>query len=94
MNITGLIILIVTGGVVGWLAGSFIKDWSIGILGNIFIGIIGGVVGGLMYRLLVIRQPPSSEVISDYKAENELMISVLSLKTQQMRCTCNSINLR
>ena len=54
MNVAGLIILIVTGGVVGWLAGAFIKDWSIGIFGDIFIGIIGGVAGGLLYRLLVI----------------------------------------
>jgi len=54
MNITAWIILIVTGGVVGWLAGAFLEDWSIGLLGDICIGIIGGVSGGLLFRLLVI----------------------------------------
>ena len=54
MNIIGLIILAVTGGTIGWLTGAFIKGWSIGVFGDIFIGIIGGVAGGLLYRLLVI----------------------------------------
>jgi uncharacterized membrane protein YeaQ/YmgE (transglycosylase-associated protein family) len=52
-NITGWLILIVTGGVVGWLVGAFLKDWSIGLLRDICIGIIGGVAGGLLFRLLV-----------------------------------------
>ncbi len=54
MNITGLVILIVIGGVVGWLGGAFLKDLSIGLLGDICIGIIGGVAGGVLFRLLVI----------------------------------------
>jgi uncharacterized membrane protein YeaQ/YmgE (transglycosylase-associated protein family) len=54
MNIIGLIILVITGGAVGWLSGVFMKDWSIGLLGDIFIGIIGGVAGGLLYRIIVI----------------------------------------
>jgi uncharacterized membrane protein YeaQ/YmgE (transglycosylase-associated protein family) len=55
MDIKGLIIFIITGGVVGWLAGTFLKDkdWSIGLLGDIAVGIIGGVTGGLLFRLLV-----------------------------------------
>ncbi len=52
MNITGLIILIVVGGVIGWLTGAFMKDWSIGLSKDILIGVIGGVAAGFLFRLL------------------------------------------
>lgn len=54
MDITGLIIFIVIGGAAGWLAGTFMKDWSVGLLANILNGIVGGIVGGFLFRLLVI----------------------------------------
>jgi uncharacterized membrane protein YeaQ/YmgE (transglycosylase-associated protein family) len=46
MDITGLLIFLVIGAVAGWLAGTIMKGGGFGLLGNIIIGIVGGVVGG------------------------------------------------
>ena len=54
MDITGFIIFLVIGGVAGWLAGTIMKGGGFGLLGNILIGIAGGIVGGFLFRLLVI----------------------------------------
>jgi uncharacterized membrane protein YeaQ/YmgE (transglycosylase-associated protein family) len=50
MDMVGLLIFI--GAAAGWLAGSFIKNGGFGLLGNIFIGSIGGVAGGDLFKLL------------------------------------------
>lgn len=52
MDIRGLLIFIATGAVAGWLAGIIMKGGGFGLLGNILIGIIGGVVGGFLLRML------------------------------------------
>ena len=54
MDITGLVIFLVIGGVAGWLAGTIMKGGGFGLPGNILIGIVGGIVGGFLFRLLVI----------------------------------------
>jgi uncharacterized membrane protein YeaQ/YmgE (transglycosylase-associated protein family) len=40
----GIIISIIVGGFIGWLAGLITKS-HMGILGNIFVGIIGSALG-------------------------------------------------
>jgi uncharacterized membrane protein YeaQ/YmgE (transglycosylase-associated protein family) len=54
MDITLLLIFIVIGAVAGWLAGVIMKGRGFGLLGNIVVGIIGGVFGGFLFRLLAI----------------------------------------
>jgi uncharacterized membrane protein YeaQ/YmgE (transglycosylase-associated protein family) len=44
----GIIIWLVIGGVVGWLAGMIMRD-NQGILLNIVVGIIGSVIGGWLF---------------------------------------------
>ena len=41
---TGFIWSIIVGGIAGWLAGLVMKGGGYGILGNIVIGIIGGLI--------------------------------------------------
>lgn len=41
-----LVYFLIVGAVAGWLAGLFMKGSGFGLLGNIIIGIIGGIVGG------------------------------------------------
>ena len=42
----GLIITIIVGGIIGWLASLIMKAESqMGILGNIIVGIVGSVLG-------------------------------------------------
>lgn len=42
----GLVTWLVIGAIVGWLAGIAIKGRGSGLIGNIIIGAIGGLVGG------------------------------------------------
>lgn len=42
----GIIAWLVVGGIAGWLADMLVAGDSVGILGNIVIGIIGALVGG------------------------------------------------
>ncbi|MBB5698154.1 putative membrane protein YeaQ/YmgE (transglycosylase-associated protein family) [Sphingomonas yantingensis] len=50
MDLVGLIIWLVVGGVVGWLASMVMRtDAQQGILLNIVVGIVGAFVGGLLF---------------------------------------------
>ena len=52
MDYTGLLIFIVIGAAAGWLAGIFMKGKGFGLLGNVIIGIVGAIAGGLLFGLL------------------------------------------
>lgn len=43
---------ILIGGVAGWLAGNLMKGGGYGILKNIILGIIGGLVGAWLFGAL------------------------------------------
>ncbi len=43
-----LIYVIIIGAIVGWLAGQIMKGGGFGLVGNIIVGILGGVVGGYL----------------------------------------------
>lgn len=42
----GFIYFILVGALAGWLVGTLFKGGGFGILGNIVVGIIGGILGG------------------------------------------------
>ena len=44
--------LIIIGAIIGWLAGYIMKGGGYGLVGNIILGIVGAVVGGLLVDLL------------------------------------------
>ena len=49
----GLLISIIVGGVIGWIATLIMKtDHQIGILGNIIIGIVGSGLGHVLAGML------------------------------------------
>lgn len=52
MDYAGLLIFIVIGAVAGWLAGILMEGKGFGLVGNIIIGIIGAIAGGLLFGLL------------------------------------------
>ena len=54
MNMESLVIFLVIGAVAGWLAGRLMTGGGFGLPGNVFVGIIGGVVGGFLFKLLAI----------------------------------------
>ncbi len=46
----GLIVWLIIGGVVGWLAGMIMRD-NQGVVMNIVVGIVGSFLGGLIFSL-------------------------------------------
>lgn len=52
METTSLIMILVIGGIAGWIAGLIMKNRGFGILGNVVVGVIGAVVGGFVFGLL------------------------------------------
>ncbi|MFC7062031.1 GlsB/YeaQ/YmgE family stress response membrane protein [Halobacillus seohaensis] len=46
----GLILYLIVGGLIGWLAGGIIgRDMPLGIIGNIIAGIVGAWIGGELF---------------------------------------------
>lgn len=52
---SGLLYSLIIGALAGWLAGKFMKGGGFGVLINIVLGIIGGVVAGLLFSTLNIN---------------------------------------
>jgi uncharacterized membrane protein YeaQ/YmgE (transglycosylase-associated protein family) len=48
MTIEALIVLLIVGGVAGWLAGLLVKGYGFGLVGNIVVGIVGALIAGLL----------------------------------------------
>ena len=53
MNLTALIIQLVSGAIGGNVAGGLLKNLSLGPVGNSIAGIVGGGVGGQLLTMLV-----------------------------------------
>jgi uncharacterized membrane protein YeaQ/YmgE (transglycosylase-associated protein family) len=49
MDVQGLIIFLIIGGVAGWLAGLIVKGYGFGIIGNIVVGIVGALIAGWLF---------------------------------------------
>ncbi len=61
----GLIVLLVVGGIVGWLASLIMRtDAQQGIFLNIVVGIVGAVLAGFIVTPLIGGAPITSGVIS------------------------------
>jgi uncharacterized membrane protein YeaQ/YmgE (transglycosylase-associated protein family) len=50
-NMSWLYIIIV-GAIAGWLGGLITQGRGFGVLGNIVVGILGGLIGGWLFRVL------------------------------------------
>lgn len=49
----GIIGWIVLGGIAGWIASMIMgKNESMGVMANIFVGIVGGLLGGFLFSLI------------------------------------------
>ncbi len=52
MDLWGFIGAMIIGGIAGWLAGKIMRGGGFGILGNVIIGVIGGLLGSWLFSLL------------------------------------------
>ena len=48
----GLLVALIIGAVAGWLAGQIMKGSGYGLIGDIIIGVIGGVIGNWLWGVL------------------------------------------
>ena len=51
-SLESLAIIVLVGGIAGWLAGLLMKGRGLGVLGNIVIGVLGAFVGGWLLGLV------------------------------------------
>lgn len=49
-----IIVSLVIGGIVGWLAGKIMNS-ALTVIGNIGLGIIGGIFGSILLRVIGLR---------------------------------------
>lgn len=52
MTVESLLIILLVGGIAGWLAGLVMRGRGLGIVGNIIVGIVGAFVGGWLFGIL------------------------------------------
>lgn len=49
MDLIGFLLI---GLIAGWIATNFMRGGSMGLMGNLVIGVIGAFVGGFLFRLV------------------------------------------
>ena len=52
MDQNSIIMILIVGGIAGWLAGVIMKGDGLGLIGNIVIGVVGAFVGSYTFELL------------------------------------------
>ncbi len=50
-----LIVLLLIGGIAGWLAGLILKGRGLGLIGNIVVGVIGAFLGTWLFDVIGIH---------------------------------------
>ena len=51
-SVESIIIMLIIGAIAGWAAGQIMKERSLGLVGNIVVGVIGSFVGSKILSLL------------------------------------------
>lgn len=52
MDLDNLIVILIVGGVAGWIATTLLKKRDFGLVGNIVVGIIGAFLGRALFDVL------------------------------------------
>ncbi|MEA3450935.1 MAG: GlsB/YeaQ/YmgE family stress response membrane protein [Bacteroidota bacterium] len=52
ISIFVIIIYLIVGAVIGWLAGVIMQGKGFGFFGNVAIAIVGSILGGIIFKLL------------------------------------------
>ncbi|MDA8016228.1 MAG: GlsB/YeaQ/YmgE family stress response membrane protein [Thermoanaerobaculia bacterium] len=52
MSVETLLVILLVGGIAGWLAGLVMRGRGLGLVGNIIVGILGAFVGGWLLGVL------------------------------------------
>ncbi len=52
MNIQSLILFLIIGLAAGWLASKLLRGGSLGLMGDLVVGMVGAILGGWLFNLL------------------------------------------
>ena len=57
---------IVTGVIAGWLTGLVVKGRGYGLIGDLFVGLLGGLIGGWLFHLFgwAARNWPAETIVA------------------------------
>ena len=70
---------ILIGALAGWAAGKLTKGESFGLLGNIIVGIVGGVLGGWIFNQLGIMKEKLFYSLADAVVGSVVFLLVIGL---------------
>lgn len=49
VTVWGVVAFLVIGALAGWLAGEVVRGYGFGLLGNIVVGVVGALLGGILF---------------------------------------------
>ncbi len=52
IDLMSVIVLLIIGAIAGWLAGTIVKGYGFGVVGNIVVGVIGAFIGQWLFPAL------------------------------------------
>ncbi len=52
MGTESILVVLLIGGIAGWLAGQILKGYGFGVMGNIVVGIVGAFVAGVIFPVI------------------------------------------
>ncbi len=50
-----ILVFLLIGVLAGWLAGLIMRGYGFGIIGNMVLGIVGAVIGGLIFQFVDVQ---------------------------------------
>ena len=89
MNNESILMILVVGGVAGWIAGLIVRGSGYGIIGDITVGLIGAFVGNWIVRAfhlaLNLGSPLADRIIISIAGAVLLMVVVGLLRPRSLR---------
>ena len=89
MNNESILMILVVGGVAGWIAGLIVRGSGYGIIGDITVGLIGAFVGNWIVRAfhlaLNLGSPLADRIIISAAGAVLLMVVVGLLRPRSLR---------
>lgn len=52
MDLQSLILFLIIGLIAGWLASRIMRGGSLGLVGDLIVGVVGAILGGWLFNLL------------------------------------------
>ena len=84
-----ILMIVVIGGITGWLAGLILRGTGYGIIGDIIVGLIGAFVGNWLVRALHVAinlgSPLADRIVVSVVGATLLMLVIGMLRPRSLR---------